>query len=150
MKRILILTAFSLLFICAAYTQNSKVESLRIAYLTKRLSLTPEEAKLFWPIYEQYKKETKDLRIKYQAVLKTEPEDMNGKSDAEAEKMLADMIAFKQAQVDLIKKFTNEFSKAISKKKIVLLYKDEEDFNRELIKKLQKNGTPQRPLIGDE
>lgn len=149
MKRIIIFTVFSL-FITAAYTQNSKVESLRIAYLTKRLSLTPEEAKLFWPIYEQYKKETKELRTKYQAVLKSEPEDLNAKSDAEAEKMLADMIAFKQAQVDLIKKFTSEFSKAISKKKIVLLYKAEEDFKRELIKKLQKNGTQQRPLIGEE
>lgn len=148
MKKILLIFTLTFFICTTVVAQGGKVDALRIAYISKRLSLTPEEAKIFWPIYELYKKDLNDLRIRYKAVLKAEPEDMTAKTDAEAEKMLAEMIAYKQAQIDLTKKYITEFGKAISKKKIVLLYKSEEDFKRELIKKLQKTG--QKPVINDD
>ena len=39
-----------------------KVEALKISFITNKLNLTPEEAKLFWPIYNQYEDEKKALR----------------------------------------------------------------------------------------
>lgn len=149
MKKLIIIYILSLLYTLNIYAQENKIESLRIAYLTKRLSLSPDEAKLFWPLYDQYKKENQDLRIKYKYALKLEPEELALKSEAEADKIITEIISFKQAQIDLTKRYVIEFNKAISKKKIALLYKAEEDFKKELIKRLQKNGKT-KPSIGED
>ena len=125
MKKLIIIYILSLLYTLNIYAQENKIESLRIAYLTKRLSLSPDEAKLFWPLYDQYKKENQDLRIKYKYALKLEPEEIALKSEAEADKIITEIISFKQAQIDLTKRYVIEFNKAISKKKTALLYKAE-------------------------
>ena len=80
---------------------------------------------------------------------KLEPEEIALKSEAEADKIITEIISFKQAQIDLTKRYVIEFNKAISKKKIALLYKAEEDFKKELIKRLQKNGKT-KPSIGED
>lgn len=36
-----------------------KVEAIQIAFLTKELKLTPDEAQKFWPVYNDYRNELK-------------------------------------------------------------------------------------------
>lgn len=128
--------------------KGGKVEALRIAYITERLKLTAEEAKTFWPVYNRMRAELTELRQRYKYVLKAEPEDLERKSEADSERMIADLSAFKQGQVDIYKKYNAEFRKIISAKRILLLYKAEEDFKRELIKRLQDQSN--RPYLGDD
>lgn len=40
---------------------GDKIRSLEIAYLTKQLQLTPDEAEKFWPVFNQYRKEMKSV-----------------------------------------------------------------------------------------
>ena len=42
-------------------TEDEKIESLKTAFITEALSLTPEEAQAFWPIYNLF--EDKKSRI---------------------------------------------------------------------------------------
>ena len=65
MKRIAIIAA-SLLICVAGYAQNEakckedwkqKMMSEKIAFLTMELNLTPEEAQVFWPVYNLENKE---------------------------------------------------------------------------------------------
>lgn len=37
----------------------NKVEAIQIAFLTKELKLTPDEAQKFWPVYNDYRSELK-------------------------------------------------------------------------------------------
>ncbi len=37
----------------------NKVEAIQIAFLTKELKLTPDEAQKFWPVYNNYRNELK-------------------------------------------------------------------------------------------
>ena len=41
---------------------GSRLEAMKIAWLTKKLELSPEEAQKFWPIYNQYTKEIQQTR----------------------------------------------------------------------------------------
>ena len=59
-------------------------------------------------------------------------------TDAEAEKVLNDMVNFKIQEADLLKKYASEFKKVLPVKKVVLLFKAENDFKRELLKKLSQ------------
>ncbi len=38
-----------------------KIQSLKIAFITQKLQLTPDEAQKFWPVYNQYDKEVHSI-----------------------------------------------------------------------------------------
>lgn len=66
---ILILTAVLAVFCAGAQEQQRKmmgtrqnVEVLKVAYFTRQLSLTTEEAEKFWPLYNSYTTEVKKAR----------------------------------------------------------------------------------------
>ena len=41
---------------------QEKIESQRVAFLTQKLDLTPEESAAFWPIYNDFKKAQREKR----------------------------------------------------------------------------------------
>ena len=66
MKTIFTLVAFFFVFAQTSVAQegqgNEKIEQLKIAFITKHLKLTTEEAQKFWPVYNQYEAEKKQVR----------------------------------------------------------------------------------------
>lgn len=127
----------------ASNPKGERIESLRIAYISEKLQLTPDEAKSFWPVYTKMEAEMKDLRKKYK--MSEEESTAEEISEQEAEKKLNEFIGFKEAQLALAKKYQAEFRKVISAKKVLLLYRAEEDFKKELLRiirerRMNKNG----------
>ena len=61
-------------------------------------------------------------------------------SETDAEKTLNEMLNYKISEAEMIKKYASEFKKVLPIKKVVMLYKAENDFKRELLKKLRDNG----------
>lgn len=108
-------------------TRKEQKEAQRIAFLTERLDLTPDEAEKFWPVYREYKKAQVDLR-------RTEKPKRQGKvaemSDDELEKLLDAMIDFKQKELDLKKKYHGKFKEILPIKKVAKLYHAEEQFKK--------------------
>lgn len=66
MKKILLLTLFllNISYFCYAQADNRKnnIEAIQIAYLTRELSLSSEEAQKFWPVYNEYRDELVSVR----------------------------------------------------------------------------------------
>ncbi len=135
-----------IIIIIAGFTLNAtaqkgeRLEAMKIGFITERLNLTSEEAKVFWPIYNKFTDELKKLRSSTKGKITEEMADMPNITDAEAEKVLSDMVNFKISEAELLKKYAAEFKKVLPVKKVVLLFKAENDFKRELLKKLaQRN-----------
>src|SRR5207244_10877172 len=42
--------------------QMEKIKTMKIGFLTEKLSLSSEEAKTFWPVYNKYQDELETLR----------------------------------------------------------------------------------------
>ena len=42
--------------------KKERIEAMRIAYITEKLDLGSDEAKIFWPVYNSYEQEHKELR----------------------------------------------------------------------------------------
>jgi len=119
---------------------KDRIEPLKIAYITQKLSLTSEEAQKFWPIYNKLSEDLKKLRSNTKDKLADELSELATMSDAEAEKTLNEMLNYKISEAEMIKKYAAEFKKVLPTKKVVMLYKAENDFKRELLKKLRDNG----------
>jgi len=122
--------------------RGEKVEALRISIYTYVLQLTPDEAKVFWPVFNKYevelqniKKETKRQRFEYMQNLST-------MSDKEIEAAVYKLLDLEEQQTQLKKKYVEEFKKVIPMRKIILLPKAELEFKKALLNKLreQRNG----------
>jgi hypothetical protein len=91
------------------------VESLKIAFLTKQLELSPDEAKKFWPVHDAYQDDIEKLLRDHR--------DKKGDELELEEKMLA-----------IRKKYKPDFVKAIGEEKFNKMLRAEREF-RDLIRK---------------
>lgn len=143
MKQVL-LTGMLFLFFGMAYGQegekrNEKKEALRakkIAFLTTSMDLTPEESQKFWPIYNQFENEVKDLRKSSKTNLrKVDLEEIN---DNEIEEIMMTHMQVKRKELDLEEKYFNEYKKVISVKQIAKMHQAEKRFQIEVVKHFDK------------
>ncbi len=119
---------------------KDRIEPLKIAYITQKLGLTSEEAQKFWPVYNKFNDDLQKLRSSTKDKLADELSELASMSETDAEKTLNEMLNYKISEAEMIKKYAFEFKKVLPIKKVVMLYKAENDFKRELLKKLRDNG----------
>ncbi len=122
--------------------RKEEIESMKIGFLTRKLNLTPDEAKKFWPVYNQYSDELKKLRDDQRNKRRDVKENIDSKSDKEMEKVVDDEIAFRQQELDVVKKYHSQFKQVLPVKKVAVLYRSEEEFKRELIEKIKERRNP--------
>jgi hypothetical protein len=91
----------------AQANQREKVESMRIAFITHRLNLTPDEAKAFWPVYNSYRHDLTTLRRNFY------PMDDGTDPHRDADRQLE----FEQKKLDLKKRYKPEMEQAIGKER---------------------------------
>lgn len=133
---------FLLLFSSTVYSQefsdkNEAIAAMKVSFITRKLNLTPKEAQAFWPVYNQYEEELETLRKNHRKMLNDAKDDFSELSDADIEKMVDEQVRFKQNEIDVLKKYHPQFKKALPVKKVVLLYRAEEEFKRHLIKQIK-------------
>ena len=109
MKRFLLLSGLVFTFFIGSAQNGDHINALKIAYITKRLDLSPEEAQKFWPIYNQYAEELK--RARQDAI-------RNNKSEIELD----------EALLNVRKKYSVLFNQALSPQKIDIFFKSEKEF----------------------
>ncbi|RMG56488.1 MAG: hypothetical protein D6722_26420 [Bacteroidetes bacterium] len=133
--------------------RGEAIDAFRIAFFTKRLSLTAEEAQRFWPEYHAYTDELESLRAESRAK-QQQMRDLyfaNG-SEAEIERLSDDFIGLKRREYEIAERYHARFKQVLPIRKVVMLYKAEQDFKRELLQELQRRrqqqgGRPIRPGI---
>ncbi|WP_338377133.1 sensor of ECF-type sigma factor [uncultured Flavobacterium sp.] len=133
----LLVVLFSMVSIAQPSKEKiEKVKALKVAYITKELSLTTAEAEKFWPIYNTYDEKQFELRHnKMKTIMKKYKGDgLDKLSDKEASTILSDMESIDEELVALKKKFTREAKEIIGAKKVLQLKKAEEEFTRTLFK----------------
>jgi len=98
---------------------GERLQALKIAYLTKKLDLSPEEAQRFWPIYNKYTEEIRNIRI--EQLQKKTPE-----------------LEVEDKILGVRKKYNGEFNKALSAEKVDRFFRSEKDFNILIQRELQQ------------
>jgi len=125
----------------AVAQEGEKIRSMRIAIYSDVLKLTPQEAKLFWPVFEEYQKKLKDIQSQEKKERNEAAKNFNDMSDPEAAALLNKMLDYEQKQLDLKKQYIEEFKKVIPVKKVLLLRKAELQFKKALLEKIKNAET---------
>ncbi|MCL6524326.1 MAG: hypothetical protein K6T34_06655 [Thermoflavifilum sp.] len=122
-----------------------RIESLKIAYISHRLNLTPAEAEKFWPIYNQYEQELNALRRTHRQQ-QLNAQHLAAASDAEVNEALNDELAYEQQLVDIRKKYRQQFEQVLPPRKVALLFVAEREFTNQLINQLKERQRRKRSL----
>ncbi|MCW3104261.1 MAG: hypothetical protein JWO09_2701 [Bacteroidetes bacterium] len=122
--------------------KRDNIESMKIAFLTKKLDLTPEEAQLFWPVYNQYTDKLQELRKKRRMDSKDAKHNVEEMSDKDVEAAVDSEMAFRQKELDIQKEYHAKFKAVLPIKKVAKLYQAEEQFKRVLLDELKRDKPP--------
>jgi len=115
--------------------KREQIKSLKVAFITDELNLTPDEATKFWPLFNAY--EEKQQEIKKQRLKgyleRMDDNSLDRLSDKDAANMLAQIESSEDELYQARKKFVASLKGVISPLKILKLRKAEENFNRKLL-----------------
>ncbi len=120
--------------------RKEKVESMRIAFLTQKLDLSPEEAQKFWPVYNEFHKKREELHKKRKEEMKSAKQNFDSLSDKQVEKIVDDEMIFRQKNFELEKEYHSKFKSVLPIKKVAKLYHAEDMFARHLLDKISEHG----------
>ncbi len=143
MKKILI--TFLLLFLMRGLTSaqtnriGENIENFKIAYFTRQLELSSDEAKTFWPVYNDFQRELELIRKDRRFGIRDAKENMDDLKDKEIELVVDNEILFRQKELDIEKKYHSRFKSILPIRKVAKLYAAEQSYKRALLKKIQES-----------
>ena len=129
----------------ATEAQKEKIKAHKIAFITDHLNLTPEEAQKFWPIYNQHEEERENEIKDFRERFEMHPDEIPTVSEEEAATFIEERLNHEQRMLDLRKQFHSQLKEALPAKKIMILFHVENEFKKQLIKRLGEfSGKPGR------
>jgi Skp family chaperone for outer membrane proteins len=143
MKRVYSILMFLIACTSIAFAQENRkeeIEKFRKEYFTRQLNLSADEAKKFWPVYNEMQSELQKIHKEKRSRMRAIREDFNSMTDAELEKALNEELANRQKELDIEKKYHDRFKSILGIKKLALYYRAQEGFKRELLRKIKDKG----------
>jgi hypothetical protein len=140
---LLFLTSFSIFAQSGKIDEKrEKIKAFKVSFLTTELELTSTEAEKFWPIYNSYDDKQYELKyLKMKTYLKQLKDDnLKNLSDKEAATLLSQIESTDKEIYQLREKYMSSLKKVLPAKKILLLKKSEDDFNRKLLQQYRDKG----------
>lgn len=114
--------------------RSERIESLKVGFITQKLDLSPDEAAIFWPLYNEMT--DKIMTLKRQD--RKDNADLENLDKAKANELLLANINREQQMLDIKKSAYLELSESISAKKVLALAMAEEQFRKELLREVRK------------
>lgn len=107
--------------------QEEKIQALEIAFISRKLELSTDEAQKFWPVYNDYKKEMRQVVI------------------ANRNNPGRDVVETEQKMVDIRKKYKDRFTGIIGQNRMNKFFQAEHEFRGVLLNRLKNQ--PNRPML---
>ena len=143
-KYILVLVA--VLFVNLSYSQKcdkfskhkEKMEAEKVAFITKKLDLSVDEAQKFWPIYNEMQEKKAELHKQKRILMKKFHNGFETMSDSDIEKGLDKSLNIDLEVEKMRIEYNDKFKKAIGVKKTALFYESEREFRKTLLRNIKK------------
>ncbi|MBN2262005.1 MAG: hypothetical protein JW735_03770 [Prolixibacteraceae bacterium] len=121
-----------------------KFKAEKISFFTSALDLTPKEAEVFWPVYNEF--ESKKWEISKQR-RELDQSLMNGvaeMSDKEYTELSRKIVSLFIEDNKLTEEYNERFLKILPPKKVVMLYVTEMNFRNHLLRKYRGDENHER------
>ena len=141
-KGLIILIVLAQLPLIRSAAQNPNLEKLnayKIAFFTRRLNLTSQEAEKFWPVYNEFQDKRNAIQIERQTLNRN----FNQNELNMTEKELIDAgdkhVALLVQEASLAQEYHKKFREILSPAKVIRLYQAENQYRLQLLNELKDN-----------
>jgi hypothetical protein len=117
-------------------------------FIEEKLQLTAEEKTNFLPVYGEFDKKREDLHRERHQIFKNYQKNGLNMSDAEILKTADQIVNIDAQTAELEKQYLEKYKKMLPPVKILLLFKSEYEFKKELLRKM-KEGKAEHPNLDD-
>jgi len=117
--------------------RDKQIQVERIAYFTEKMALTPEEAQVFWPIYNEMDNKRIALFEEKASILKTFAEDANNLNEKQINEKLNRLAVINQQEGALHYEYDAKFRKVLSPQKVMNLHVAEMGFRNYLLQTMR-------------
>jgi hypothetical protein len=120
--------------------RGKEIQAYKSTYLKEKLELTPEEARIFWPIYNAMQNEQSELRQERRKNMISfkNSNEIENLSDTEVENLIVNELNFKQKDLNIDRKYYNKFKSSLPIKTVGKYYRAEQTFKRELLSRYRE------------
>ncbi len=116
-----------------------KYRSMRIAYFTENLNLTPDEAEKFWPVFNDYDEKKGEIHQERRKESRDFNKNFDQLTEQEAEKLVDRHIEMMQEEIKLDIEFQTSLKKILPAKKIMKFYITEVKFREYMLHQLRES-----------
>lgn len=129
---LIILVAMLTVFIVPSMAQEKPADNMQLVrekiqtdkklFIAQNVNLTESEAKVFWPVYEDYQKELDKLVDKTVKLIDNYAANYQTMTEEAAKGLINGYLAIETERVTLMKSFLPKFRKVLPEKKVARYY----------------------------
>lgn len=140
-RRLLVFIFVAFSFSLSAQTDSEKaLKAEKVTFITNKLQLTPDEAKVFWPIYDEYWERKISILNERRKIVDEFAKDMDKLSEADIVNYTNRYVNSNKQEAELLSEFNIKLRAILPPKKIMLLYQSNYEFKDYLLKKVKESG----------
>lgn len=128
------------------HRNHEKIQSLKIAFISSELDLTPEVAEKFWPVFNAYEKTNRQLRSKEIKTIQNKIDQtgsIESLSDNEALSLSNDFVTMATTYAENKKQTFKKLETILSPQQLLKLHFAEIEFNHKVLRKYKKQNKGQ-------
>ena len=135
----IVLVAVLAVFIVSSMAQEKPADNMQIVrekiktdkklFIAENMNLTESEAKVFWPVYENYQKDLGKLVDKAVKLIDNYAANYETMTEEAAKELIDGYLAIEGERVTLMKSFLPKFRKVLPEKKVARYYQLENKIN---------------------
>lgn len=115
-----------------------RIKALRVAYISEKLELTPEEAQRFWPVFNKFDDNMTSLnKQKRQLMEKLRPENASSLSEKETTALMEQDDKLEEEIQNNRKQLVKNLQGVIPNQKIIMLRQIEVEFKQKLLNQIK-------------
>ena len=115
--------------------RRDRVESLRVAYITRQVGLSEKEAREFWPVYNEY---TQKLRAARRDVRRAERKYSETLDEAAVKELFKEEQRARRVEYEVHATYSEKIKDVLGYRKYLRLRAAEEKFRQEIVKRLRE------------
>jgi hypothetical protein len=133
-----ILAIFCAMNISAQSAGRERLDAYKIAFFTKRLNLTSQEAEKFWPVYNEYQDGKNRIQLERQELNRNFNQNELNMSERELSEAGDRLIGLAVREAALAQEFHNKIKTILSPVKVLRLYQAENQYRLQLLNELRQ------------
>lgn len=151
MKRFYLVLVFALCLssLFAQERRREVIEAQKVAFFTRMLDLSPEEARLFWPVYDAYTAKRNKIVEQRNNISQEVGANFRTMTEKELEEAGDELVRLDLLEAGLKAEYHDKFKEALSPSKVVRLYYTENRFKNYLLNQLRSRLPDRSPQPGN-